>query len=133
MNIVIDEDLQRSLGEVLQKLGHDVFDVRDHGLRGKSDKEVFHFAQEKSAVLFSGDLGFSNIFQFPLGSHAGIVILRFPNEMPTSAINVMVLASLTLASEEDLMGNLVVISPGKVRIRRRYNINATQEYEGKSI
>lgn len=119
MKIVIDEDLHRSLGEVLRKLGHEVFDVRDHGLRGKSDEDVFHFAQQKVAVLFSGDLGFSNIFQFPLGSHAGIVILRFPNEMPTPMINVAVLATLSLISEDDFTGNLVVISPGKVRVRRR--------------
>lgn len=119
MNIVIDEDLHRSLGEVLRKLGHEVFDVRDHGLRGKSDEDIFRFAQEKRAILFSGDLGFSNVLQFPPGSHAGIIILRFPNEMPTSAINTLVLASLALASEEDLTGNLVIISPGKVRVRRR--------------
>lgn len=119
MNIVIDEDLHRSLGEVLRKLGHEVFDVRDHGLRGKSDEDVFHFAQQKSAILFSGDLGFSNVLQFPPGSHGGIVILRFPNEMPTSMINVAVLATLVLASEDDLIGNLVIISPGKVRVRRR--------------
>lgn len=50
MKIVIDEDLHRSLGEVLRKLGHEVFDVRDHGLRGKSDEDVFRFAQEKKAT-----------------------------------------------------------------------------------
>ncbi len=81
MNATIDEDLPRSFSKVLSLLDFSVFDIRDYGLRGHPDDEIFAFAQEKNAVLFSGDLGFSNIIRFPLGSHSGIVILRFPNEL----------------------------------------------------
>ncbi len=67
----------------------------------------------------SGDLGFANILRYPLGSHSGIAIARFPNEMPAAQVTQSVVASLRLLSEEDMRGNLVVISPGRIRLRRR--------------
>ena len=53
MKVVLDEDLHRSLGEGLEELGHEVFDIRDHGLKGEPDSEIFRFAQAKTAVLYS--------------------------------------------------------------------------------
>lgn len=118
MKAVIDEDLHRSLINVLRALGFQVFDVRDHGLRGHSDKEVYIFTQEKQAVLFSADLGFSSILEFPVGSHHGIVILRFPNEMPTIEINQQVAKLLLKVKMRDFKGNLIILSKNNIRIRR---------------
>lgn len=119
MKIVIDEDLPRSLTAALSESGHEVFDIRDHGLRGKPDEVIFTFAQQKEAVLFSADLGFSNILSFPLGSHYGIVILRFPNEMPTQVIAKEVLLLLEKIPEEELQGSLIILSPSQARMRRK--------------
>ena len=118
MKAVIDEDLPRSLNAVLQSLGFEIFDVRDFGLRGKADEDIFIFAQERQAVLFSADLGFANIFRFPLGGHSGIVILRFPNEMPTDAIHKASKNLLLKLSKEDFAGNLIILSLAGIRIRR---------------
>lgn len=38
---VIDEDMPRSTGKLLQSHGYDVKDIRDYGLRGSKDKEIF--------------------------------------------------------------------------------------------
>ncbi|OGY49286.1 MAG: hypothetical protein A3D39_00460 [Candidatus Buchananbacteria bacterium RIFCSPHIGHO2_02_FULL_39_17] len=119
MNAVIDEDLHRSLADVLKQLGFQIFDVRDHGLRGQSDEKVYAFAQKKKAVLFSADLGFSNILSFPIGTHQSIVILRFPNEMPTEEINRLVFKVLLQIKKEDYTENLIILSPKKIRIRRK--------------
>ena len=118
MKAVIDEDLHRSIGKTLSELGFDVFDVRDYGLRSHPDEEIFRFAQNKKAVLFSSDLGFSNTLRFPLGSHHGIVVLRFPNELSTTLINKQVKKLLKKLFSSDYTGNLIIVSPGKLRIRR---------------
>src|SRR3989344_3231652 len=118
MNAVIDEDLPRSLADTLSSLGFTVFDVRDHGLRGRSDDQIFAFAQKQKAVLFSGDLGFSNTLTFPLGKHHGICILRFPNEASVHAIRKEVLRLLSEVSYEDYSGNLIILTFGRLRIRR---------------
>lgn len=119
MKAVIDEDLPRSLGNTLSKLGFKVYDIRNHGLRGSSDEVIFSFAQRQKAVLFSADLGFANLLQFPVGNHFGIVILRFPNEMSVNEMLKHVKLMLDRLKNEDYIGNLIIASPGKLRIRRR--------------
>lgn len=116
---LIDEDLPRSLATALRKEGLTAEDVRDVGLRGQDDASVFSHAQSRGFVLMSGDLGFANILTYPLGSHLGIVIARFPNEMPAAHVTLSVVAGLRLLSEDDIRGNLVVITPGRIRLRRR--------------
>ena len=118
MKIVIDEDIHRSLAGVLQALGHHVIDVRDSGLRGKPDGDIFRFAQEQNAILLSGDLGFANVIRFPLGSHQGIIILRFPNEMSSNAINSIVGSLMLGIPEHEFMSNLSIFSPRGLRMRR---------------
>ena len=85
--IVVNEDIHRSVIEPLERLGHQVLDVRDHGLCGATDQEIFSFAQQHKAALLTGDLGFANLLTFPLGSHYGIIVARFPNELPSRKIN----------------------------------------------
>lgn len=118
MNAVIDEDLPRSLADTLSSLGFTVFDVRDYGLRGSGDDQIFAFAQKQKAVLFSGDLGFSNTLTFPLDKHHGICILRFPNEASVQTITGEVARWLSGLSIDDYIGNLTILAPGKLRIRR---------------
>lgn len=118
MNAVIDEDLPRSFGIVLSQLGFTVFNIRDRNLRGSTDDKIFLFAQKNKAVLFSADLGFSNILRFPLGTHHGICILRFPNEASVSLMNKTAKTFLGKLLPSDYHGNLIIISPGALRIRR---------------
>lgn len=119
MRIVIDEDLPRSLGVLMREHDHEVLDIRDHGFRGEPDERIFQFTQEKHAVLFTADLGFANILSFPLGTHKGICVLRFPNEMPNDKINTIVLDLLKQLSQQDIEGNLIIFTPKNFRIRRK--------------
>ena len=116
--IVVDEDMHRSVAEPLKQLGHRVLDVRDHGLRGASDQEVFAFAQRQGAALLTGDLGFANLLAFPLGSHQGIIVARFPHELSTQRINEEILRGLEGIKDEEIEGSLIILEPGRVRMRR---------------
>ena len=116
---VIDEDMARSTGMMLKEHGYDVKDIRDHGLRGAEDEEIYEFAQREEAVILTGDRSFGNILRFPLGDHFGIVVANFPNEMLTTDINRQVLEVFKDLSEDDFKGNLIIIEPRKVRIRKK--------------
>jgi len=116
---VIDEDMPRSTGAILKKHGYDIRDIRDHGLRGAKDEEIYKFAQREQAVILTGDRGFGNILRFPLGNHFGIVVAHFPNEMLTMEMNHRLLERFKDLSEEDFKGNLIIVEPRKIRIRRR--------------
>ena len=117
MRIVIDEDLPRSLGESLGKLGWEVYDIRDCGLRGKPDKAIMRFAIRRKAVLLSGDFDFANILDFPTESHYGVIILHFPNELSNDFFIKEATKSLKILSQRTIKHKLVIIEPGKIRIR----------------
>jgi predicted nuclease of predicted toxin-antitoxin system len=53
---LVDEDMPRSTAKILRDKGYASLDVRDCGLRGKSDAEVFAFAQMNGAVIDTGYL-----------------------------------------------------------------------------
>ena len=116
---VIDEDMPRSTGRILAEAGYAVFDIRDYGLRGADDNKIFEFALTKQAVLITGDIGFGNILHFPLGKHFGIVLARFPNEIDTQELNRQLLDKFKDLSEDDFKGNILIIEPGKLRIRKK--------------
>lgn len=114
---LVDEDLPRSLSRELLAAGFSSQDVRDVGLRGKSDDEIFHYASTHRLTLLTGDLGFGNILRYPLGQHHGIVVARLPNEMSVAAVNETVVRALQDLSESDFIGNVVIIEVGRIRLR----------------
>lgn len=119
LKLVIDEDMPRSTARTLKAKGFEALDVRDCGLRGQSDEEVFKFAQREKAIILTGDMGFANLLRYPVGSHVGIVIAHFPNEMSTSELNGQITKAFSNLTETDFKGNLIILEPGRIRIRRK--------------
>jgi len=111
--------MPRSTVTILKERGYEVKDIRDYDLRGAEDKEIYEFAQREEAVILTSDRGFGNILRFPLGTHFGIVVANFPNEMLTQEINKHLLERLKDLSEDDFKGNLIIIEPQKIRIKRK--------------
>ncbi|MEW5815851.1 MAG: DUF5615 family PIN-like protein [Spirochaetota bacterium] len=81
-------------------------------------KRFINLLKNNQAVLITSDMGFGNILHFPIGSHFGIVIAHFPNEMPTNEINRQLIERFRDFTDDDFKGNLIIIEPGKVRIRK---------------
>jgi len=115
---LVDEDMPRSTSVVLREAGHEVEDVRDAGLRGCTDEEVIAYARARGAVLITADKGFANILRFPLGTHAGILVQRMPNELSVPELNRRLLQALMRMEGEDLRGLLIIVEPHRIRIRR---------------
>lgn len=115
---LVDEDMPRSLARSLRDAGLDVEDVRDVGLRGCPDEEVQGYAVRESRAVVTADVGFGNILRFPLGDHAGIVVARFPNELPVRDLNAALVDAILQLTDDDLVGNVVTITPSRIRIRR---------------
>jgi predicted nuclease of predicted toxin-antitoxin system len=106
----IDENLPGSLPRALRTAGHHAEDLGDLQRRGSAADEVFDYARASRLTLVTRDVGFGNIARFPLGPHHGVVVIRF---VATAAVRAV--AGL---SGVDLVGNLVVVGPGRVRLRR---------------
>jgi predicted nuclease of predicted toxin-antitoxin system len=80
---LVDEDLPRIIARLLSQAGYPADDVRDVGLRGHSDNDVFAYDQAHRQIVVSTDKGLTDILRFPFSSHAGIVVVRVPDELPT--------------------------------------------------
>jgi len=78
LKLLVGENLPHTLTKMLREAGYTVWDLRELGLRGISDHQIFRRAQELEAILLSADKGFGNWLRFPLGKHHGIVVVRFP-------------------------------------------------------
>jgi predicted nuclease of predicted toxin-antitoxin system len=113
---LVDENLPRSLAPRLQASGFAVEDVRDLGLRGAPDTKIFEVARARDRVLLTGDLGFSRLLRSSPKSPA-VVLVRLPNEWPTTAVNDLIERSLASLSEALVPGSLIVIEPRRIRIR----------------
>jgi len=118
VKFVIDEDLPRSTAKILKAKGFEVYDIRDHGLRGRSDEEIPAFARQQEAVLVTGDLGFGNLLRFPIGSHDRILVAHFPDEISTAELNAQIVGALTILTQEELKGSLTILEPGNIRSRK---------------
>jgi predicted nuclease of predicted toxin-antitoxin system len=117
-SFLIDEDLPRSLVPALSAAGMEAIHVIDAGLRGRSDSDVLAEANRNRRTLITADLDFSNLLQYPLGTHAGIVIARLSNETPVDTLNEAVVTAPISLADDEVAGCLVIIEPGRVRLRR---------------
>jgi predicted nuclease of predicted toxin-antitoxin system len=117
---LVDEDLPRSLAPRLRSEGHDVEDVRDVGLRGRPDDEILQYAASASRAVLTADVGFGNLVRFPLGSHTGILVARFPNDTPVATLNEAIAAAVRDLADNDISGNLAIIEAGRTRLRRAH-------------
>lgn len=117
MRVLTDENLPRPLVEALREAGHDVLDVREHGLAGADDATVWALARADNRILVTLDLDFANVLQYAPGTHEGIVVLRV--HKPTQRlIEDMLLGFLSAVGQEDVHGALVIVEPGRYRVRR---------------
>lgn len=56
MRFLIDEDLPRSIKDLVQRYGHEGVDLRATGLRGSKDRQIAALAQDEGLCL--GNRGF---------------------------------------------------------------------------
>ena len=118
IRFLIDADLPRSVFAALRDRGLFADDVRDLGLGTATDDIVIQFAKTHAYTLISADEGFANVLRFPLGTHHGIIVARFPRHTPARMKTRLLLQWIPTLREEDLTGNLLIIQPKRIRIRR---------------
>ncbi len=117
MRFKLDEDLPIPAAELLRERGHDVTTVREQGLGGAKDSQVWEAAKGEERCLITADKGFADLRHFPPGDHPGIIVLR-PNEDGIRPI-IDLLRQLLDFPLAEIPGALAVVTPQGVRIRRR--------------
>ena len=115
---LLDADLPRSASQALRGRGCDAVDVRDISLEQASDDVIFRYALTHRYTLVTADKGFTNLLRFPLGTHAGLIVARFPPHTPALRKSRILSRWVAPLNENDVVGNLLIVEPRGVRIRR---------------
>jgi len=117
--VLLDQNVPRAIAAWLRSLRPDwkVWHTAEVDLSGKSDPEVFDWAQAKKAVIVTFDEDFADRRMHPPGSHCGVIRLRvWPTtiEETQSALERL----LEGVPEGDLTGCLVIVDARHIRIRK---------------
>ncbi len=113
----LDENLSRHLKDPLGTLGFDSLTAADEGLLSRPDEEIAAAARQEGRMLLSLDLDFANVVRFPPGSHPGIVVFR-PATLGPGEVSRTVVSFLREQNMDALRGCLVIVEPGRIRVRR---------------
>lgn len=110
--------MPRSLAVEIAQLGHTAVDVRDIGLRGRPDDEVFEAAIQADAVIITRDRGFALEGNWPSLFKAGVVLVNLPESTPGQVINARIISLLKARPAESLRGKITVLEGRRALSRR---------------
>ena len=115
MRIKLDESIPRSLVRILSALGHDTLTVYDQALQGCDDAAIWSAVIREQRFLITQDIEFADLRKYPLGSHAGVMLLRlqYPNR---EQIEQVVGEVFQREPVEQWHGSLVIVSERKLRV-----------------
>jgi predicted nuclease of predicted toxin-antitoxin system len=106
-----------TLVATLRATGYTAEHIYDVGLQGHLDTSVFAYAQAHQQIIITGDLDFWDIREYH-PPHFGIIVARLPNETPQAERIQEVINALATLQGQSLINTLVIIEPGRIRIRR---------------
>ncbi len=119
LQILVDEDMPHPTAKLLRSLHIDAIDLRDIGLKGSTDAEVFEYAQAHKMILISRDREFGNMLKYPLGTHCGIIWVNLPYTFVRHQILDAVERFFMEVERDKLKNNLTILEVGRYRIRER--------------
>ena len=117
MKIKLDENLPETLLTTLADLGHDVDNVRQEGLAGKDDADVWEAAQAEGRFLITQDLDFSDSRRLAPGTHHGVLLVRL-HAAGRNALTRGITEAFAAGDGESWHGCFLVLTEHKLRILR---------------
>src|SRR5262245_60043248 len=114
MRFLADENVSRLVINRLRVAGFDVISISER-MPGTSAKDILKVAVAEGRILITQDRDFGELIIRQRLSVRGIVLLEL--DRLASATEAEVASASVSAYVEKLVGNLVVIEPGRIRVR----------------
>lgn len=117
MKIKLDENIPQSIQRALLQRGHDADTVKDEGLQGQPDRNIWNAVKREGRFLITQDLDFSDQRLYVPGTHDGLLLVRL-QEPGRQALYRYLLALLDQYDLDQWARCNVVATEHKIRIRR---------------
>jgi predicted nuclease of predicted toxin-antitoxin system len=118
VRFLVDNALSPILAERLRQAGHEAAHVRDYGLHGAGDEEIFERAKNEDRIIVSADTDFATLVALRAEARPSLILFRqVRNRRPEQQARVL-LANLPATEEPLQVGCVVVLEDARIRIRR---------------
>lgn len=112
----IDENMPNDAAALLEAAGWECTTVHDEHLGGADDVRLSQVCRSEERVLFTLDLDFADIRNYPPSDYIGIVVLR-PVEPSRDAVLRLLRRALPLLAQEWTAHRPWIVEPHRVRVR----------------
>jgi predicted nuclease of predicted toxin-antitoxin system len=117
VKIKLDENIPVALCAFLQHKGHDVDTVRDEGLFGRDDSEVWAAARREGRMLVTRDIGLAGSIASSSDAHPGLMLLRL-RDPGRLALRQRLIDVIETGMVAQWTNAVVVVTERKARVRK---------------
>lgn len=112
LRLLLDENVPPQAAIQLRQHDYDAVHVRDVNLKGHEDSQIMNCAIKSERCLVTLDADFSDIRNYPVGSHKGVIRLKL-RFAPSSTVVSVLLSLLPKLADAPVEKGLLVVSDGK--------------------